>query len=98
MQGLYFAYDVILQSHHIHYSYCRVTLYGKLQFDRIFRYFLSHHSGFPPRQAKAGRGGQGLSSYEQPDGGQADVELLVLQAKATSYFHHNLEAGARHCR
>lgn len=36
-------------------------------------------------------------SHQQSDGGQADVEFLVLQAKTSSYIHDNLEAGARHC-
>lgn len=38
-----------------------------------------------------------MLSHKQADGGEADVELLVLQAKAAGYFHYNLEAGARHC-
>lgn len=38
-----------------------------------------------------------LFSHQQPDGGQADIEFLVLQAKTSSYIHDNLEAGARHC-
>lgn len=37
-----------------------------------------------------------LLSHQQPNGGQADVEFLVLQTKTSSYIHDNLEAGARH--
>lgn len=35
-------------------------------------------------------------SHQKADGGEADVELLVLQAKAAGYIHYNLEARARH--
>lgn len=38
-----------------------------------------------------------LFSHQQTDRGQANIELLVLQAKTSSYVHDNLEAGARHC-
>lgn len=37
-----------------------------------------------------------MLSHQQANGGEADVELLVLQAEAAGYIHHNLEAGARH--
>lgn len=35
-------------------------------------------------------------SHQQANGGEADVELLVLQAEAAGYIHYDLEAGARH--
>lgn len=37
-----------------------------------------------------------ILSHQKADGGEADVELLILQAKAAGYIHYNLEAGARH--
>jgi len=36
------------------------------------------------------------SSHQQADGGEADVELLVLQAEAARHVHHDLQAGAGH--
>lgn len=35
-------------------------------------------------------------THQQADRGEADVQLLVLQAKAAGYIHYNLKAGARH--
>jgi len=37
-----------------------------------------------------------VQSHQQADRREADVEFLVLKAKAASYIHYNLEARARH--
>ena len=36
------------------------------------------------------------SSYQKANGGEANVEFLVLKTKAASNIHYNLEACARH--